>query len=75
MNNKLNLIFIKAGLMVEHSVDEAIELLTKNISDAQKKIDSYNENIKFLQEQIVITQVSLARLHNWNVVRQRSLKK
>lgn len=61
--------------MVEHSVDEAIELLTKNIQDAQKKVDSYNENIKFLQEQIVITQVSLARLHNWNVVRQRSLKK
>lgn len=61
--------------MVEHSLDEAIELLTSNLTDANTKIKTYDENILYIQEQVVITQVSLARLHNWNVVKQRELTK
>ena len=58
-------------MLVEYPIDDAIELLVSNAESAKSKVDFYDQGIKFLQEQIVIMQVSMARIHNWAVVARR----
>ncbi|XP_049848416.1 uncharacterized protein LOC126315221 [Schistocerca gregaria] len=66
-------LWIGANLMVEYPINEALELLNSNKDNAEKAINSLKAGLKFLQEQIVIVQVSLARLHNWAVVNRQKL--
>lgn len=65
---------MKAQLMVEYSIDEGIELLTKNSKSAKEKVEYLDRCIEFIQEQVVIVQVSMARIHNWSVVNKRKVK-
>lgn len=60
--------------MVEYPIDEAVELLVSNRDSAKSKVDFFEEGIQFLQEQIVVMQVSMARIHNWAVVARREGK-
>lgn len=62
---------LQANLLVEYPIDEAIELLVSNRDSAKQKVDYYEKGVLFLQEQIVIMQVSMARIHNWAVVARR----
>lgn len=61
----------QANLLVEYPIDEAIELLTSNQQSAKSKVEFFEQGIQFLQEQIVVMQVSMARIHNWAVVARR----
>lgn len=56
---------------MEYPIDEALELLTSNQDSAKSKVEFFEQGIQFLQEQIVIMQVSMARIHNWAVVARR----
>lgn len=58
-------------MLVEYPIDEAIELLTGNQESAKSKVEFFEAGIQFLQEQIVVMQVSMARIHNWAVVARR----
>jgi hypothetical protein len=57
--------------MVEYPVDEAIVLLENNMASATTKLAETEEDLDFVADQIVITQVSMARIHNWDVVKRR----
>ena len=62
---------MQANLLVEYPIDDAIELLTSNAESAKSKVEFFEQGIQFLQEQIVVMQVSMARIHNWAVVARR----
>ena len=75
MNGKVSL-WLGANTMVEYSYDEADELLSRNLETATKNLDNLNEDSAYLKDQITITEVNVARIHNYGVkLRQQKLKK
>lgn len=58
--------------MVEYPIDEALDLLNSNKEQAEKKLSSTETVLEFVRGQIVTTQVSANRLHNWNVKRKQA---
>eukprot|EP01122_Echinamoeba_exundans_P014852 TRINITY_DN6823_c0_g1_i1.p1 TRINITY_DN6823_c0_g1~~TRINITY_DN6823_c0_g1_i1.p1 ORF type:complete len:213 (-),score=50.79 TRINITY_DN6823_c0_g1_i1:96-659(-) len=64
-------LWLGANVMVEYPIDEAIAILEENKSGAAGKLTSTQEDLDFIADQIVITQVSMARIHNWDVTKRR----
>ncbi|KAJ1920703.1 hypothetical protein H4219_001102 [Mycoemilia scoparia] len=64
----------KANVMLEYSLDEALELLQSKLNTANKGLENANEDISFLRDQITTMEVNTARIYNWDV-RQRRAKK
>ena len=50
--------------MVEYNFEEALVLLEKNLSNAQSRLQSTEEDINFLKDQITTTEVNIARIYN-----------
>eukprot|EP01117_Protostelium_nocturnum_P015831 TRINITY_DN6168_c0_g1_i1.p1 TRINITY_DN6168_c0_g1~~TRINITY_DN6168_c0_g1_i1.p1 ORF type:complete len:180 (-),score=73.74 TRINITY_DN6168_c0_g1_i1:116-655(-) len=67
-------LWLGANVMVEYSFEEAIELLSNNLSGAEINLKSLDEDIGFLKEQITTTEVNIARVYNFDV-KQRRLKR
>lgn len=61
--------------MTEYSLDAALALLTKNRDAATAQIKGLNEDLEYLHDQIVVTEVSIARIYNWDVKQRRLAKK
>jgi hypothetical protein len=62
--------------MVEYTIDEALELLLGNLEKANGGVASVDEDLAWLREQLTTTEVSMARLHNYEVqVRRKTEKK
>jgi hypothetical protein len=60
--------------MLEFEYDEAVELLTKNLKAAETNLAGLNHDLAFLKDQITITEVNLARLHNYSVALKKAIK-
>jgi prefoldin subunit 5 len=73
LNGKVSL-WLGANLMVEYSYDEAEELLSTNLVTATNNLENSNEDSAYLKDQITITEVNVARIHNY-AVKQNVLKK
>lgn len=58
--------------MVEYTLDEAIQLLEENRNGALKKLKETERTLEFVQDQVTIVQVSMARIHNWEVARKKA---
>ena len=56
--------------MLEYPLDEAREMLEKNLTNANTTLDSTGEDLKFLKEQITTCEVNIARVYN-NIVMSR----
>ncbi|CAG9321919.1 unnamed protein product [Blepharisma stoltei] len=68
-------LWLGANVMLEYSHEEAKELLEKNLSGAQTALDSTNEDLKFLKEQITVCEVNVSRVYNYSVyLRQHQAK-
>lgn len=65
-------LWLGANVMVEYSFDEALELLNKNLTGAQTKLDTINADLDFLREQIITTEVNVARTFNHDVKVRRA---
>lgn len=64
--------FWQANVMLMYSVEDAHELLSKNLESATKKLENLNEDLDYLRDQITTTEVSMARIYNWDVTRRRT---
>lgn len=53
--------------MLEYSIDEAEELLKKNLEDSRHALLQLESDLDFLKDQITTTEVNIARVYNWNV--------
>ena len=49
--------------MLEYSLDEAEQLLKKNLDSAESSVQQIAFDLDFLRDQMTITEVSMARLY------------
>jgi len=67
-------LWLGANVMVEYSYTEAIALLTKNMEGAKKTINTIEEDLNFLKDQITTTEVNIARIFNYDVKQRRQAR-
>ncbi|KNC76018.1 prefoldin subunit 3 [Sphaeroforma arctica JP610] len=67
-------LWLGANVMLEYPIDEAEELLNKNLHQTEESVASLAESLDFVREQCTITEVNIARLYNWDVRRRRTQK-
>ncbi|XP_065201993.1 prefoldin subunit 3 [Planococcus citri] len=65
-------LWLGANVMLEYSLDDAAELLTKNIETAKKQEASVEQDLDFLRDQFTTTEVNMARVYNWDVKRRQA---
>lgn len=67
-------LWLGANVMLEYSLEQAEELLTKNHNQAKLTMEQTEKDLDFLKDQITTTEVNIARVYNWDVKRRQSLK-
>jgi len=67
-------LWLGANVMVSYSYDEAIELLSNNLSQGKKSLENYSKDLDYLKDQITVTEVNVARVFNWDVKERRKNK-
>merc|ERR1711907_553927 len=66
-------LWLGANVMVQFPLDEAIVLVRDNLSQCETIIDTLDRDIDFVKDQIVTSEVNIARIYN-NDVRERQAK-
>ncbi|XP_020596516.1 probable prefoldin subunit 3 [Phalaenopsis equestris] len=64
-------LWLGANVMLEYSCEEANELLKKNLENAKASLEVLIADLQFLRDQVTITQVTTARVYNWDVHQRR----
>ncbi|KAJ6848231.1 putative prefoldin subunit 3 [Iris pallida] len=65
-------LWLGANVMLEYSLEEAEALLRKNLENAKASLEVLVADLQFLRDQVTITQVTIARVYNWDVHQRRS---
>ena len=68
------ILVLGANVMVEYSLEEAKKLLNKNLEQGIKNLAQLEVDNDFVNDQIVTTEVNMARIHNWAIERKEKLK-
>ncbi|KAG8513474.1 Prefoldin subunit 3 [Galemys pyrenaicus] len=63
-------LWLGAHVMLEYDTDEAQALLEKNLSTATTNLNSLEEDLDFLRDQLTTTEVNMSRIYNWDVKRR-----
>ena len=63
-NERTVSLWLGANLMVEYTFEEAEELLKKNLATLDSQIQEAEDNLVFLRDQIITTEVTVSRLMN-----------
>jgi prefoldin subunit 5 len=66
-------LWLGANVMLEYTYEEAIEFLSKNESSARAEFETVKEDLMFVRDQIVTSEVSMSRIFNWDVRRKRAM--
>ncbi|KAL3641881.1 Prefoldin subunit 3 [Castilleja foliolosa] len=64
-------LWLGANVMLEYSCEEATTLLQKNLENAKASLEVLVADLQFLRDQVTITQVTIARVYNWDVHQRR----
>ncbi|KAJ4786670.1 Prefoldin subunit 3 [Rhynchospora pubera] len=64
-------LWLGANVMLEYSSQEADALLKKNLENAKASLQVLVADLQFLRDQETITQVTIARVYNWDVHQRR----
>ncbi|WRX19696.1 Prefoldin alpha-like - like 3 [Theobroma cacao] len=64
-------LWLGANVMLEYSCEEATTLLKKNLDNAKASLEVLIADLQFLRDQVTITQVTIARVYNWDVHQRR----
>ena len=67
-------LWLGANVMLEYTLEDAEELLTKNCESAEKNLAQIAFDLDYLRDQMTITEVTMARLYNWDVKRRKEKK-
>lgn len=68
-------VWLGADVMCEYSLNEAKDMLNKNLSNANSIIKNDMEDLRFITDQITICEVNLARVYNEDVKRKQAQEK
>ena len=60
--------------MLEYTYEDAKNLLTTNLDNARGKLAQAAGDLVVVRDQIVITEVNIARVYNFNVRKRREVK-
>lgn len=61
------MLWLGANVMLEYDYKEAGELLGKNLENAKTNLTAVDRDLAFLKDQITISEVNIARIHNHKV--------
>ncbi|CAL8991217.1 unnamed protein product [Prunus brigantina] len=64
-------LWLGANVMLEYSCEEATGLLRRNLDNAKASLEVLLADLQFLRDQVTITQVTIARVYNWDVHQRR----
>ncbi|KAI9886635.1 MAG: peptide chain release factor 1 [Watsoniomyces obsoletus] len=64
-------LWLGANIMLSYPIPEAEELLESKLQAAKKALESCEEDLDYLREQITTLEVATARVYNWDVTRKR----
>ena len=67
-------LWLGAGVMVEYPLEEAKDLLEQNLKNCRANLAVCNEDLDFIKDQRTITEVSIARVFNFDVEAKRREK-
>jgi len=67
-------LWLGANVMLEYSLDEAEKLLKKNLDSAESSVQQIAFDLDYLRDQMTITEVTMARLYNWDVKKRNTNK-
>ncbi|CAB4024025.1 Prefoldin subunit 3 [Paramuricea clavata] len=67
-------LWLGANVMLEYNIDEADKMLSRNLESAKKTLETVENDLGFLKDQYVTTEVNMARVYNWDVKRRQALK-
>jgi prefoldin subunit 5 len=65
-------LWLGANVMLEYTYEEAIDFLSQNEESARKEFTSVKEDLAFVRDQIVTSEVSMTRVFNWDVRKRRA---
>jgi prefoldin subunit 5 len=65
-------LWLGANCMLEYTYEEAIEFLSKNEETAKKEFNDVKDDLGFVRDQIVTSEVNMSRIYNWDVRRKRA---
>lgn len=71
---KTVLLWLGANVMLEYTQDEAEQLLVKNLNNAETNLSTLEQDLSYLKDQITISEVNIARLHNYKVTLKQAEK-
>merc|ERR1711915_234860 len=64
-------LWLGANVMLEYGLEDAESLLSKNLSNASKNLKQVEHDLDYLRNQGTTTEVTMARIFNWDVKRRR----
>ena len=65
-------LWLGANVALEYTVEEAAELLQKNLETAQANLETNRRDQVFIKDNITTTEVSMARIYNHDVAMKRA---
>lgn len=67
-------LWLGANVMLEYDLEAAKELLEQNLSNAKQNLETNKQDRFFVRDCITITEVSISRVYNYDVLRRRKQK-
>ena len=67
-------LWLGADVMLEYPLDEATELLNTRLKNNLELLETVEEDLDFLRQNITTMEVNTARLYNWDVERRKKLR-
>merc|ERR1711959_505889 len=64
---KFVFIWMGANIMLDFNLKDAKSLLEQNLITAETNLETFAKHFDFIEDQVTITEVSIARLQNYNV--------
>lgn len=64
-------LWLGANVMLEYTYQEANDFLSQNLESARKEFKIVKEDLAFVRDQIVTSEVSMTRIFNWDVRKKR----
>mmetsp|Transcript_5979 Transcript_5979/g.37083 ORF Transcript_5979/g.37083 Transcript_5979/m.37083 type:complete len:189 (-) Transcript_5979:1345-1911(-) len=68
-------LWLGANVMLEYDLDEAKQLLEENLANAKQNLETNKKDRFYVRDCITITEVSISRVYNYDVVRRRRKEK
>lgn len=67
-------LWLGAGVMVEYPLEEAQQLLASNLRAAEESAENLGKDLDRIKDGLTVTEVSMARVFNYDVERRRRAK-